>query len=74
MTFCISIFLLAMVVQGLILIFKKDMGWAEEEMRSRKKGITDLERTPQWEMINTIGGIIIVVAASIMLLIIITQS
>jgi hypothetical protein len=63
-----------MIVQGLLLIFKKDMGWREAELIARRNGFMNLERTRQWERRTTVGGIIIIVVAAIMLLIMITQS
>lgn len=73
MTLCLTIFLLAMIVQGLSLIFNKDMGWRAEETRARRRGVYNLERTRQGEIQTTAGGIIIIVIAAILLSIVITQ-
>jgi uncharacterized iron-regulated membrane protein len=74
MTLILSIFLLAMIVQGLLLIFKKDMSWREAELVARRQGLMKPERTRQWERRTTVAGIIIIVIAVIMLLITLTQS
>jgi hypothetical protein len=70
----LSIFLIAMIVQGWILIFNKDMIWRWEETSMRKKGAINPERTPQWDILTTVGGVIIVVIAATMLLMVITQN
>lgn len=74
MTLCLSIFLLAMIIDGLLLIFKKDMVWRWAEISAKRNGVFNLERTPKWEILTTVGGIIIVVIAAIMLFIMITES
>jgi hypothetical protein len=63
-----------MIVQGLLLILKKDMAWREAELIARRNGFMNIERTRQWERRTSVGGIIIIVIAALMLFIMVTQS
>jgi hypothetical protein len=42
---------------GGLMLFSKDTMWDLTEWNNRRKGITNNERTPEWEASMTLGGI-----------------
>lgn len=45
---------------GLLLLFSKDVrdiSWQWDSWRMRSRGVTSVERTPQWEKSTTLAGV-----------------
>jgi hypothetical protein len=55
------------VVMGLAFLFAKDWLWDRHETNLRARGITNAERTPEWESQQTWMGVAMIVAAVVLL-------
>jgi hypothetical protein len=58
-----------LIVVGLLALFNKDVMWDLTEWQHSRKGLAS-ERTPEWELQTTLGGVGALILGGIVLLIV----
>lgn len=52
---------------GLVHIFNKDLSWKWQEDKNRRRGITNSERTSEWESQRTYMGCVLTILSLVMI-------